>query len=98
MSYRNDYRGSSANGDALFLACRYTSPRSQLTIASILTLVEIAFDVVWLLKEPPAVTSSYPSREANIRICRGSENGSYVIGLAYPFLLTSKLLRYSREL
>ncbi|XP_076223959.1 metabotropic glutamate receptor-like [Nomia melanderi] len=86
MSHLNGHRGSIAKIDAV--SCRYTSPRSQLTIASVLTLVEIAFDVVWLLKEPPAVTSSYPSREANIRICRGSENGSYVIGLAYPFLLT----------
>ncbi|XP_076278520.1 metabotropic glutamate receptor 6 [Lasioglossum baleicum] len=67
---------------------RYTSPRSQLTIAGILTLAEVAFDAAWLLKEPPAVTNSYPTREANVRICRGSEDASYVIGLAYPFLLT----------
>ncbi|XP_034186753.2 metabotropic glutamate receptor 6 isoform X3 [Osmia lignaria lignaria] len=67
---------------------RYTSPRSQLAIASILGLVEVAFDASWLLKEPPAVTHSYPSREANVRVCKGSEDGSYVIGLLYPFVLT----------
>ncbi|XP_053971463.1 metabotropic glutamate receptor 6-like isoform X2 [Hylaeus volcanicus] len=67
---------------------RYTSPSSQLTIASILTLAEIAFDAVWLLNEPPAVTRSHPTRDANVRICRGSENGSYVAGLLYPFVLT----------
>ncbi|XP_076239392.1 metabotropic glutamate receptor 4 [Calliopsis andreniformis] len=67
---------------------RYTSPRSQLTIATMLTLAEIAFDATWLLKEPPVVTHSFPIREANMRVCRGSENGSYVIGLLYPFLLT----------
>ncbi|XP_015430249.1 PREDICTED: metabotropic glutamate receptor-like [Dufourea novaeangliae] len=67
---------------------RYTSPRSQLTIATILTFVEIAFDAAWLLKEPPAVTRAYPNRDSNVRICRGSENGSYVIGLVYPFVLT----------
>ncbi|XP_020721541.2 metabotropic glutamate receptor 6 [Bombus terrestris] len=67
---------------------RFTSPRSQLTIASILVLVEIAFDVGWLLKKPPAIQRSYPSRDANVRVCRGSEDGSYVIGLIYPFLLT----------
>ncbi|XP_076643046.1 LOW QUALITY PROTEIN: metabotropic glutamate receptor 6 [Halictus rubicundus] len=67
---------------------RYTSPRSQLTIAGILTLAEVVFDAIWLSKEPPAVTNSYPTREANVRICRGSEDGSYVIGLAYPFVLT----------
>lgn len=70
---------------------RYTSPRSQLAIASILGLVEVAFDASWLLKEPPAVTHSYPSREANVRVCKGSEDGSYVIGLLYPFVLTGKL-------
>ncbi|XP_076162365.1 metabotropic glutamate receptor 4 [Ptiloglossa arizonensis] len=74
---------------------RYTSPRSQLAIASILTLVEIAFDAAWLLKEPPAVASSYPSRDANLRICRGSENGSYVAGLLYPFLLTAASTFYA---
>ncbi|XP_043249724.1 metabotropic glutamate receptor 4-like [Colletes gigas] len=67
---------------------RYTSPSSQLTIASILTLAEILFDAAWLLKQPPAVIHSYPIRDANLRICRGSENGSYVTGLLYPFLLT----------
>ncbi|XP_076378280.1 metabotropic glutamate receptor 6 isoform X2 [Megalopta genalis] len=67
---------------------RYTSPRSQLTIAGILTLAEVALDAAWLLREPPSVINSYPSREANVRICRGSEDGSYVIGLAYPFVLT----------
>ncbi|XP_076640477.1 metabotropic glutamate receptor 6 [Colletes latitarsis] len=67
---------------------RYTSPSSQLTIASILTLAEIIFDAAWLLKQPPAVIHSYPIRDANLRICRGSENGSYVTGLLYPFLLT----------
>lgn len=59
-----------------------------MTIASILVLVEIAFDVGWLFKEPPAIQRSYPSRDANVRVCRGSEDGSYVIGLIYPFLLT----------
>ncbi|KAG9427873.1 metabotropic glutamate receptor 2 isoform X1 [Apis mellifera carnica] len=67
---------------------RFTSPRSQLMIASILILIEIVFDVSWLLKEPPAVEHSYSRRSANVRVCRGSENGSYVIGLFYPFLLT----------
>ncbi|CAL7952540.1 unnamed protein product [Xylocopa violacea] len=67
---------------------RYTSPRSQLAIASILSLVEIAFDAGWLIKEPPAVEHWYPSRDANVRVCRGSEDGSYVVGLIYPFLLT----------
>ncbi|XP_076754284.1 metabotropic glutamate receptor 6 [Xylocopa sonorina] len=67
---------------------RYTSPRSQLAIASILSLVEIAFDAGWLIKEPPAVDHWYPSRDANVRVCRGSEDGSYVVGLVYPFLLT----------
>ncbi|KAK1127664.1 hypothetical protein K0M31_003161 [Melipona bicolor] len=69
-------------------AGRFTSPKSQLTIALILVLVETAFDAGWLLKEPPAIEHSYPSREANVRVCRGSEDGSYVIGLLYPFLLT----------
>lgn len=59
-------------------------------IASILILIEIVFDVSWLLKEPPAVEHSYSRRSANVRVCRGSENGSYVIGLFYPFLLTGK--------
>nr|XP_012154122.1 PREDICTED: metabotropic glutamate receptor-like isoform X3 [Megachile rotundata] len=67
---------------------RYTSPRSQLAIASILSMIEVAFDASWLLKEPPAVTHSYPSRDANVRVCKGSEDGSYVIGLLYPFVLT----------
>ncbi|CAK9832016.1 Metabotropic glutamate receptor [Anthophora retusa] len=67
---------------------RYTSPRSQLTIAAILALVEVAFDASWLTKEPPAVEHWYPTRDANVRVCRGSEDGSYVIGLVYPFLLT----------
>ncbi|XP_076662884.1 metabotropic glutamate receptor 6 isoform X2 [Andrena cerasifolii] len=67
---------------------RYTSPRSQLMIASMLTLAEIGCDAVWLIKQPPTVTHSHPTREANIRVCRGSEDGSYVIGLLYPFLLT----------
>ncbi|CAD1478179.1 unnamed protein product, partial [Heterotrigona itama] len=67
---------------------RFTSPKSQLTIASILVLAEVLFDGGWLLKEPPAIEHSYPSREANVRVCRGSEDGSYVIGLLYPFLLT----------
>ncbi|XP_017764397.1 PREDICTED: metabotropic glutamate receptor 6-like [Eufriesea mexicana] len=67
---------------------RFTSPKSQLTIASILVLVEIAFDAIRLFKQPPAVVHSHPSRDANTRICRGSEDGSYVIGLVYPFLLT----------
>lgn len=55
-----------------------------------LILIEIVFDVSWLLKEQPAVEHSYSRRSANVRICRGSENGSYVIGLFYPFLLTGK--------
>ncbi|KAF3428898.1 hypothetical protein E2986_12522 [Frieseomelitta varia] len=67
---------------------RFTSPTSQLTIASILVLIETAFDAGWLLKEPPAIEHSYPSRDANVRVCRDSEDGSYVIGLLYPFLLT----------
>lgn len=69
---------------------RYTSPRSQLMIASMLTLAEIACDAVWLIKQPPTVARSHPTREANIRVCRGSEDGSYVIGLLYPFLLTGE--------
>lgn len=59
-------------------------------IASILILIEIVFDAGWLLKELPTVEHSYSKRSANVRICRGSENGSYVIGLFYPFLLTGK--------
>lgn len=55
-----------------------------------LTLAEIGFDTTWLLKEPPAVIHSYPSRDANVRVCRGSEDGSYVIGLLCPFVLTGK--------
>ncbi|KOC68808.1 Metabotropic glutamate receptor [Habropoda laboriosa] len=74
---------------------RYTSPRSQLTIASILALVEIAFDASWLTKEPAAVEHWYPTRDANVRVCRGSEDGSYLIGLVYPFLLTAASTFYA---
>ena len=74
----------------IFFRGRFTSPKSQLTIASILVVVEMAFDAGWLLKEPPTIEHSYPSREANVRVCRGSEDGSYVIGLLYPFLLTGE--------
>ncbi|XP_043461432.1 metabotropic glutamate receptor 8-like isoform X2 [Leptopilina heterotoma] len=66
---------------------RYTSPKSQLIITGIFTLVEVIINSVWLIKLPPTVTDVFPSREIRLRICQGLDDSSYMVGLIYPFIL-----------
>ncbi|KAK0093640.1 hypothetical protein PV326_013034 [Microctonus aethiopoides] len=64
-----------------------TSPRSQLIITGILTAIEVIINAVWLLQIPPSIAHIYPTRDTRLRICRGLDDRSYMIGLIYPFIL-----------
>ncbi|XP_046477673.1 metabotropic glutamate receptor 6 isoform X1 [Neodiprion pinetum] len=66
---------------------RYTSPKSQLIITGLLTSIEVVINAVWLMKVPPSVNHIYPSRDVRLRICRGLEDRSYMVGLIYPCFL-----------
>ncbi|XP_011307133.1 metabotropic glutamate receptor 3 isoform X1 [Fopius arisanus] len=66
---------------------RYTSPKSQLCITGILTLVEVIINGIWLLQVPPGIAHSYPTRDSRLRICKGLDDRSYMVGLIYPFML-----------
>ncbi|XP_048505031.1 metabotropic glutamate receptor 6-like isoform X2 [Athalia rosae] len=66
---------------------RYTSPNSQLIITGMLTLVEVLINAIWLSQVPPSVTHNYPTRDTRIRMCRGLDDHSFMVGLSYPFLL-----------
>ncbi|XP_033223425.1 metabotropic glutamate receptor 8-like [Belonocnema kinseyi] len=66
---------------------RYTSPKSQLIITGLLTLVEVIINSTWLIKVPPTVTHVFPTRDTKLRICQGLDDRSYTVGLIYPFIL-----------
>ena len=66
---------------------RYTSPGSQLVIVTIIIFPEVAILIAWLVASRPIVINIYPTRLDNIIICKGLEDASYLIPLAYPLLL-----------
>ncbi|XP_054165125.1 metabotropic glutamate receptor 3-like, partial [Oppia nitens] len=66
---------------------KYTSPQSQLIITGLLISIEVMVNACWLFYDKPDVTHVYPSREANVLICLGSDNTSYLVGLVYPSIL-----------
>lgn len=76
----------------LNISCfRYTSPKSQLLITVLLTLIEVIINIVWFIFDQPRVINIYPSQDTKLRICAGLGDYSYLIGLAYPFILIGKL-------
>ncbi|XP_057342026.1 metabotropic glutamate receptor 3-like isoform X2 [Microplitis mediator] len=66
---------------------KYTSPQSQIIITGLLTSVEIIINAVSLYRVPASLVHLYPTRDRKLRICRGLDNESYLIGLIYPFVL-----------
>ncbi|XP_043242498.1 metabotropic glutamate receptor 3-like [Amphibalanus amphitrite] len=66
---------------------RYTSPRSQLVITALITLLEVLVNAAWLLYRPPLTLVVTPTREQRVLICDGLDDSSYLIGLIYPLIL-----------
>ncbi|XP_063223733.1 metabotropic glutamate receptor 3-like [Bacillus rossius redtenbacheri] len=66
---------------------RYTSPRSQLVITGLLTLVEVVILASWLIFIPPRAGHIHPDRGARVLICEGFRNHSCLVALLYPFVL-----------
>lgn len=66
---------------------RFTSPRSQLVITSLLIAIEVAVNVAWIVYDPPGTEFVYPARDKAVLICSGSDRTSYLYGLLYPLVL-----------
>ncbi|XP_030855903.1 metabotropic glutamate receptor 7 [Strongylocentrotus purpuratus] len=65
---------------------RYTSPRSQLVICSLLVSVQVIGVVVWLVLVPPQTEKHYPSRSKVILDCSVTDFATS-LSLAYAMLL-----------
>lgn len=66
---------------------RFTSPRSQLIITTLLIFVEVFINIVWFFYTPPNIKLVYSSRENALLICSGSDHITYLFGLIYPLVL-----------
>lgn len=66
---------------------RFTSPKSQLVITSLLIAIEVAINLFWLIYDPPNTEFVYPARDKAVLICSGSDRTSYLVGLLYPLVL-----------
>ena len=76
---------------------RYTSPCSQLVIFSMIILPEMTILGAWLVASRPIVINIYPTRLDNIIICKGLEDESFLIPLAYPLVLIFLCMVYARK-
>lgn len=67
---------------------RYTSPRSQVVIVTLLVSVEVIINISWLVYYTPS-TKHLCDQMSNfrIRICNGLDDYSYIVGLIYPLIL-----------
>ncbi|XP_063611508.1 metabotropic glutamate receptor-like [Penaeus indicus] len=67
---------------------KYTSPRSQMVIVTLLVSVEVIINISWLVYYSPS-TKHLCSRDTKyrIRICNGLDDYSYIVGLIYPLVL-----------
>lgn len=67
---------------------KYTSPRSQMVIVTLLVSVEVIINISWLVYYTPS-TKHLCSRDTDyrIRICNGLDDYSYIVGLIYPLVL-----------
>lgn len=66
---------------------RYTSPRSQLVITFLLSGVEVAILIVWIVIRIPETMHVYPTKMEKVLVCSDSVDASYLIALVYPCLL-----------
>ena len=74
---------------------KFVGPAAQITITSLLVLIEVIILVIWLALIPPDTTHVYPTRDDNILVCKGSEDASFLIPTAYPFLLMLGCIAYA---
>lgn len=66
---------------------RFTSPGSQLLIASFLIFGECVILAIWLGAVQPAVIPTYPSPAEKVLVCFGMLGTGTLVPLIYPFLL-----------
>ncbi|KAK3101279.1 hypothetical protein FSP39_002364 [Pinctada imbricata] len=66
----------------------FISPKSQIVIASILILIQVLFNIIWLVLEIPGTRLEYPSGKRNevIRKC-GTDDISFLVSLVYNMFL-----------
>ena len=67
---------------------RYTSWRYMLTTVLILVTVEVIINISWLIYNPPDTKEICESNtDFSLKICKGMENFSYIVGFLYPIIL-----------
>ncbi|XP_035705596.1 metabotropic glutamate receptor 3 isoform X2 [Folsomia candida] len=66
---------------------KFISPSSQICIVAILTSVEVLINAVWIWISPPDSIFTFPDRGTKLRICKGLDDYSYMIGFVYPLIL-----------